>query len=196
MQAYRNNRHFRFQTVKTIALAIAFLPAMLLLQSCGPNDFNYGKARNLIEGSPMHLDAEYVMLSAAEFQCGLQEELWDPLPQGVIVGMIGQTGTARLTQKGRDLKFSDDVMIGDKRYPYVQVRGDLSLGVLEITNDKAGSDEFTRLVEAKLGVLIPYSCFPNPLTIMGVRKGQFTQDASPILEFRYNNGWSVEKIVH
>ena len=71
-----------------------------------------------------------------------------------------------------------------------------SLVVNEITNDKVGPEEFTRLVETKVAAIINHSCFPNPLPIMGVRKGQFTQDYSPILLFRYRDGWSIEKVVH
>jgi hypothetical protein len=172
---------------------LAVLSGLTMVQSCGPNDFNYGKVGGLIEGNPMHLDAEYVMLSQAQYDCGSQEDLWEPPSPPLLPG---QSGIARLTQKGRDLKFSDDVLLGEKRYPYVQVRGDLSLHNTEITNDKAGPDEFTRFVEAKIGVIIPHSCFPTALPMMGVRKGQFSQDYSPILEFRYNNGWSIERVVH
>jgi hypothetical protein len=32
--------------------------------------------------------------------------------------------------------------------------------------------------------------------MMGVRKGNFTQDYPPVLFFRYNNGWYIDKIVH
>jgi hypothetical protein len=194
MQALRNKRHYLFQGALVVALGLAILAASAILQSCGPNDFNYGKVRNIIEGSPQRLDAEYVMLTAAQYQCGLQEDLWDTPLQPI--GLPGQTATARVTQKGHDLKFSDDVSIGDKRYPYVQVRGDFSLFVNEITNDRAGPDDFTKFVETKVAVVIPHSCFTVPLPMMGVRKGQFTQDFSPVLEFHYNNGWSIDKIVH
>jgi hypothetical protein len=173
---------------------MVILAALLALQGCGPNDFNYGKVRNIIEGSPLRLDAEYVWLTQAQYDCGVQEDLWVTPTQPI--GLPGQTATARVTAKGQQLKFSDDVMLGDKRYPYVQIRGDFSLYVNEITNDKAGKDEFTRFVETKLAAIVNHSCFPNPLPIMGVRKGQFTQDYSPILEFRYNNGWAIEKVVH
>jgi len=193
MQALRNNRHLGFKKITGIALRLAFLPGLAMLQSCGANDFNYGKVRNVIEGSPLRLDAEYVMLTQNQYECGLQEELWEPPVHPV---MQGQSGTARLTQKGRDLKFSDDVMLGDKRYPYVQIRGDFSLFVNEITSDKGGSDEFQRFVETKVAVVMQHTCFPNPLPLMGVKKGQFTQDYSPILEFRYNNGWTIERVVH
>jgi hypothetical protein len=193
MQASRNNRYLRFKRIAGIALRLAFLPALAMLQSCGANDFNYGKVRNIIEGSPLRLDAEYVMLTQQQYECGLQEELWEP-PLHPI--MQGQSGTARLGQKGRDLKFSDDVMLGDKRYPYVQIRGDFNLFVNEITSDRAGSDEFQRFAETKVAVVIQHTCFPTPLPLMGVKKGQFTQDYSPILEFRYNNGWTIERVVH
>jgi hypothetical protein len=173
---------------------LAISAALTILSGCGPNDFNYGKVRNIIEGSPQRLDAEYVMLSAAQFECGVQEELWGP--SSVPVGMAGATGTARVLPKGNQLKFSDDVMVGEKRYPYVQVRGDFSLAAIDITNDKSGGDEFSRFVDAKIGVIISHTCFKEPLQIMGVRKGQFTQDYSPVLLFKYNNGWALDSFVH
>jgi hypothetical protein len=190
MQVTKNKRYLQ------IAAAIFTTCAVLIiLQGCGgPNDFNYGKVRNIIEGSPLRLDAEYVWLTAAQYECGVQEDLWQA-PTGYS-GLPGQIGTARVTRKGNDLKFSDDVTLGEKRYPYVQIRGDFSVAVNEITNDKAGPEEFTRLVETKVGAIINHSCFPNPLPIMGVRKGQFTQDFSPILMFRYRDGWSIDKVVH
>jgi hypothetical protein len=58
-----------------------------------------------------------------------------------------------------------------------------------------GSDG--RLVEGKLLVIIPHMCFPDPLPILGVRKGRFSQDALPVLEFRLlNDGWHFSKLVH
>jgi len=176
------------------ALKYSGAALVILLTGCSSSDFNYGKVRGIIEGSPLRLDAEYVMLSQREYMCGIQEDLWDT--PTTPIGLAGQTGVARLTQKGRDLKFSDDVSIGDMRYPYVQVRGDLSISVTEITSDRDGPEQFTKLVETKMGVNIPNTCFPNPLPIMGVRKGKFTQDYSPVLFFRYNNGWSIDRVFH
>ena len=193
MQVHRNNRYVRFKKSAKMALMLAVLSGFAMVQSCGPNDFNYGKVRNIIESSPVRLDAEYVMLSQAQYDCGVQEDLWDPPAPALLPG---EKGTARVTQKGQALKFSDDVMLGDKRYPYVQIRGDFNLFVNEITSDRGGSDEFQRFVETKLAVVIQHTCFPTPLALMGVRKGQFTQDYSPVLEFRYNNGWSIERVVH
>jgi hypothetical protein len=187
MQASTNQRRAAFSVMVLAGLAI-------FLTGCGPNDFNDGKAANMIEGNTLRLDAEYAMLTGQQYDCGIEEDLWErPLQP---MGLPGQIGTARLTQKGRDLKFSDDVSVGDKRYPYVQVNGDFNMKVIDIVADKDGPDQFSRLVETHVGVLIQHTCFLTALPLMGVRKGQFTQDYSPVLFFRYNNGWSIEKVVH
>jgi len=162
----------------------------LALAGCGAGDFNYGKVRNLIEGTPMHLDAEYVVLNSQQFQCGVENDLWDAAAGN------GERRFAHLTQKARDLKFSDDVSVGDMNRPYAQIRGDFRLAVAEITNDKEGPEQNTRLVQTKVGVVIPHSCFPDPLPIMGVKKGNFTQDSSPVISFHYDNGWQIDRFVH
>lgn len=163
---------------------------MFFLGACGMGDFNEGKVKNIIEGSPMKMDAEYVTLTPAQVDCGAKEDLWD------VPIQTGARSAARLTSKGRDLKFSDDVSIGDMRLPYVQIRGDFMLAVAELTTMKDGPEKETKLVETKLGAIIQHSCFPNPLPMMGVRHGKFSQQDSPVLFFRYNNGWQVEKLVH
>lgn len=191
MQLTGNNRPI--SALQALALA-AVAGFAIVCTGCGPNDFNYGKVRGIIEGSPVRLDAEYVMLSLQQFQCGVAEDLWDP-PNSPI-GLAGQTAISRVEQRGRDLKFTDDVSIGDKRYPYVQVRGDFNLAVTEISSDKAGPEENTRLVETKLGVVIQHSCFTGALPLLGVKKGQFSEDYSPVLLFRYNNGWQLDHFQH
>jgi hypothetical protein len=164
---------------------------LMALAGCGsPGDFDHGKIVNVIQGNPVKLDAEYVMLSHPEFDCGVQNDLWEPASDN------GGRSTARLTQKGRDLKFSDDVSIGDMRKPYVQIRGDFSLGAVDITADHDGTEPGTKLADTKVGAIIQHTCFPNPLQIMGVRKGNFTQDNPPILLFRLRDGWQLEKFVH
>jgi len=164
--------------------------AAVFLSACGTTDFNYGKVKNIIEGSPVRLDAEYVMLTQGELDCGVQNDLWDPPADS------GGHSIARLSQKARDLKFADDVSVGDMSRPYVQVRGDFNLAVLEITSDKDGPEKESKLLEAKIGVPFQHSCFPNPLPLMGVKKGNFRQDVSPLLLFRFNNGWYLDKFVH
>jgi hypothetical protein len=163
--------------------------ALVVSTGCG-GDFNYGKVGNMIQASPMRLDAEYVMLTPQQMDCGVQNDLWEaPVANG-------SRTLARLTQKGRDLKFAEDVSVGDMKLPYVQVRGEFSLVVVDIQSDQSGPEKDSKLVDVKLGVPITHSCFPQPLPMMGVRKGDFTQAYPPVLYFRYNNGWYVDRIVH
>jgi hypothetical protein len=174
----------------------AFCAAGLALTSagCGEGDFNWGKVQHIIEGNPFHIDAEYVMLDQGLVDCGVQEDLWDQPPP--MKGVPGEHVVARLTDKGRALKFSDDVQIGDMRQPYVQIRGDFNLLALDIKSDRNGPDPNSKLVEVRLGVKIDHTCFPNPLLVMGVRKGNFTQDYNPVLLFRYDNAWQLDRIMH
>lgn len=183
------------QKLPLSALAgVCSLGFAIVLAGCGEDSFNWGKVGKLLEGSPIHLDAEYVMLDGGEFDCGVSEELWDPKP--VLKGIAGERGISRLSDKGRALKFSDDVNIGDMRQPYVQVRGDFNLQALDIKSDRQGPDQNSRLVDVKLGVKIDHTCFPNPLILMGVRKGNFTEDYPSVVLFRFNNGWQYDSIVH
>src|SRR5579883_564935 len=139
--------------------------ALCVLTACGPGDFNYGKVGNLIQANPIRLDAEYVMLSPQQFQCGISEDLWDPPSDA------GGHTVARLTQKGRDLKFADDVSVGDMKQPYVQVRGEFSLSTLDVRSDREGPDKDSKLVDVMIGVPITHSCFQQPLPMLGVHKG-------------------------
>lgn len=171
---------------------LAVMAGFVMLAGCGgQGDFNYGKVRGIIEGAPVRLDAEYVILSPQQVDCGIQNDLWDqPSSQG------RERAVAHLTQKARDLKFADDVSIGELRSPFAQIRGDINLAVNEILTDRDGPEKDTRLVDARVSAVIPHSCFPSPLPIMGVKKGNFTQDYPPVLLFRYNDGWQLEKFQH
>lgn len=174
-----------------------FLLGIVLICSLGSvgclTDFNDGKTRNMIEATPVKLDAEQVMLGSGEINCGVQNELWgpgNPANQGRQV--------APLLPAGRALKFDDDVVLSEPGYrsPYVQVRGTFPLGVIEIDGTKDGPEKDTKLVDLKVGVRIEHDCFPNPLPIMGLRKGQFTQDYNPVILFRLDGAWQMEKFVH
>lgn len=163
----------------------------ILLTGCGENDFNYGKVHNLIEGAPVHLDAEYVILTPGQVDCGVEADLWDAPFETQHDHFV-----AHLKQAARDLKFSDDVSIGDMGRPYAQVRGDFSLAAVDIQSDKDGPEPNTRLVTSRIGVRISHKCFGDSLPMMGVHKGNFTQDYQPVLLFRFNNGWTLDSIVH
>jgi hypothetical protein len=143
---------------------------------------------------PIHLDAEEVSMTRSQFECGVQSDLWDPPGSATA----GQQSSARLEQAGRDLHFDDDVVVSEPGFhlPHVQVRGDfmLQLGDGPSIRDN-GPDG--RLVEGKLMVIIPHTCFSDPLPLMGVRKGTFSADAQPVMQFQLlNDGWHFTKLVH
>jgi hypothetical protein len=143
---------------------------------------------------PIHLDAEQVSMTLSQFECGVQNDLWDPPGPP----SAGQRTSARLEQAGRDLHFDDDVVVTElgSHQPYVQVRGDFMLQLADgptVRDD--GSDG--RLVEGKLMVIVPHSCFSDPLPVLGVRKGRFSEDVQPVMQFRLlNDGWHFTKLVH
>ncbi len=164
---------------------------------CVQKEFQDVKAQNIISSGPIHLDAEQVTLTQAQVDCGVQNELWDqPSGGGGVVG--APHVTARLLPAGRDLHFDDDVVVSEPGFsrPYAQIRGEFMMQLADgPTIRDEGSD--SKLVEGKLMVIIPHTCFSDPLPLLGVRKGRFTQDALPILEFHLgNNGWQFEKLVH
>lgn len=177
----------------------AFAVAILALAAtgCVQKDFPDAKAQAIISSGPIHLDAEQVTLTQSQVDCGVEKDLWEQPSGGG--GVVGATHTtARLLPAGRDLHFDDDVVVSEPGFsrPYVQVRGDFMAQLADgpsIRDD--GPDG--KQVEGKLVIMIPHPCFGGPLPLLGVRKGRFTQDASPVLEFRLgNNGWQFEKLVH
>src|SRR5580700_836932 len=87
----------------------------LWLVACGGSEFDEGAIKGQLESTPQSLSDEQVTLTDLQLDCGAKNELWDP-PNGNV---------ARLEQKGRDLKFSDDVRLNDPeiRGPYIQVSG-------------------------------------------------------------------------
>ena len=178
----------------SVAAAICAAGLAIACAGCGEGDFNWGKAQHLIEGNPIHIDGEYVMLDMGAVECGAREDLWDEPPP--LKGVPGEHAVARLTDKGRALHFNDDVSIGEMRQPFVQIRGDFNVLALDIKSDRDGPEKGTKLMDVKLGIKFDNTCFPNPLWIMGVHKGNFTQDYPPIVEFRYDNGWAFDRIVH
>jgi hypothetical protein len=160
---------------------------------CGnKDDFDGGKAKGILESTPVNLEGEQVTLTSMQVDCGVQEDLWERTTQ-----FSPERSTARLDQKGRDLKFNDDVMMEPGHQPYVQVRGAVSLQVDDVSNIRDGPENGTKQVDVKAGVKIQHTCFPNPLPIMGVKKGNFQADIPASFLFRLrDDGWHVEKVVH
>jgi len=104
----------------------------------------------------------------------------------------GQSGTARLTQKGGP-QFSDDVMLA-KAVPYVQIRGISNLFVNEITSDREVRTNST--VRRGQAAVVIHNLLPHSAAADGRQEGQFSQGLFTGSGVRYNNGWSIERVVH
>jgi len=163
--------------------------AYLTLAGCGNGGFNLNGA---LEAHPVRLDQEQVTLNQDQVDCGAHEELWtiSPLGDGRALG--------RLTQKGRDLQFNDDVQIGDPAVgvPYVQLRGSFPVKVIQPGSVK-DEDQWTKSGDAKVTVRIDQSCFQtNPPALMGIRHGQFDPSTSPVFRFKLDGEWQVDRVIH
>lgn len=160
----------------------------LVLAGCGSPDFGPDSVKGILEGAPVSFPGEQVTLTQSQVDCGVKEDLWDPPDNHV----------ARLTQKGRDLKFSDDVRLNDPDVstPYVQINGAFPVQVADGVKLRDGN-KGTKLAEVKIGVVITDDCFTAPLPVMGVKKGKFSPDAPVVFQFKgAGKEWSLDKLVH
>jgi hypothetical protein len=158
------------------------------LTGCGSSEFGGDSIKGMLEGSPLKLSGEQVTLTGPQVDCGVQNELWDP-PSG---------NTARLTQKGRALKFSDDVRVSDPEIPrpYTQVTGAFPVSVVDVSRVR-DTDNGMKLADVKMGIVIAHDCFAIPLPVMGVRKGKFSPDAPVVFRFQGSGKeWSLDKLMH
>lgn len=164
--------------------------ASLTLAGCGGGEFD---PTGILEGHPVNLDGEQVILDQGQVECGAHEDLWSLSSSG------DGRGIARLTAKGRELNFSDDVQIGDPALlglPYAQIHGALPVRVLRMGSAK-DEDEWTKLVDARVAVTIDHVCFQaNPVILLGVRHGQFDASTNPVFRFKRDGEWAVDKAVH
>lgn len=157
------------------------------LCGCAPPDFDEGAVKGQLEGTPQNLADEQVSLNQGQLDCGAKNELWEP-PNGNV---------ARLLQKGRDLKFNDDVRLNDPEIhtPYVQVSGTFPVSVSDVA--KLKDVDKAKLADVRLGVVIANECFPTPLPLMGVRKGKFSPEAPVVFRFvGAGKEWSLDKLMH
>ena len=160
-----------------------------MLAGCGSGEFT---ANGALESHPVQLDGEQVVLDQSQLDCGTREDLWTITPFG------DGKAAGRLTQKGRDLQFSDDVQIGDPAVgvPYVQIHGSFPVKVLQVVSVH-DEDQYTKVAEARVAVNIAHSCFQtNPPMLMGIRHGQFDQSANPVFRFKLDGAWQVDRILH
>jgi hypothetical protein len=170
---------------RTILALIAILAVWL--SGCASPGFDGEAIKNILEGSPLTLSNEQVTLTGQQLECGVQNELWEP-PSGNM---------ARLTQKGRDLKFTDDVRVIDPdiHQPYTQVNGKFSVQVSDVS--KIRDADGMKLADVKLGVVMSHECFTAPLPLMGIRKGKFTPEAPVVFRFQGSGkDYTLDKLMH
>jgi hypothetical protein len=163
----------------------------VLCSACTHNDFGPGTAQALVAQKPRRLDAEQLILSYGQVDCGVREQLWDPPAE------LGSRTLARLTERGRTLKFDDDVVVAEAghRNPYVQVRGDFPLTMPDPPDVKDQGD--MKMAVGKVLAMVDHSCFPDPVPVMGVRHGNFAENAVPVLRFeKTEDGWAYAGLVH
>lgn len=176
-----------------VTAAIGCLAILLAGCSMAPPD-DATNARMGLEGQRIRLDAEQVMLTQKQVECGAREDLWEPPTHG-----SEPRQTAKLLPAARTLQFDDDVTVAEAGYnqPYVQVRGDFPLVVEEVVNVKPGRDSNTRIVQVRAGVNVSHTCLARPLPLMGVRNGKFHQDINPSIEMRVEGDtWKFDRVLH
>ena len=179
--------------MRIVVISFAALAAMVLV-NCGGGDTDADRAKAAIEAQPIHMDAEQVSLTPALVDCGVENDLWDKPVQ-----VSGDQYSAALKQKGQDLKFADKVLIGEPGYKlaYVQVRGDFSLQVDDVSSVRDGEESGTKIALAKAGIKLSHTCFPNPLPLMGIKRGNFSEGAPVAFLIRVTgDGWRAEKLIH
>jgi hypothetical protein len=172
--------------LRNLLISIAIL-AVAGLSGCSNPGFDSDAAKGMLEGAPLELSNEQVMINDSQLECGTKNDLWEP-PNGNV---------ARLTQKGRDLKFTDDVRLNDPeiRAPYAQVNGKFPVQVAEVT--KVRDTEGGKLADVRLGIMIAHECFATPLPLMGIRKGKFTPEAAVVFRFRGSDKeFTLDKLMH
>jgi hypothetical protein len=188
-----NTHHWLRSGLRT-GLVTAVFGLCLASLACGDKDqFDEGVAKDILQANTVNLDGEQVTITTGQLQCGVQSELWEAPAQ-----VSQDRTTARLTSKGRDLNFGDNPAIEPQFHqPYAQVRGAFSLEVDGVSGIRDGETAGTKLVDAKAAIKLQDACFPNPLPIMGVKHGEFREDAPVSFLFRKNeDGWHLDKLVH
>jgi hypothetical protein len=178
-----------------LRLLISMVSVVVLLivsVGCATSGFSDDKVRSLVEAQPLRLDGEQVSLTGDQVDCGVHSDLWEK----PVESSPGHT-SARLTAEARGLKFSDDVLTDPAfRRAYVQVKGEFPLQVLSVGATK-DVENGMKVVEVMVGVKIQHACFPNPLPLMGVKKGNFRDDVPVAFRFKFaDDDWRLDQLLH
>jgi hypothetical protein len=169
------------------ALALAGIS----LAGCDSGVFDNEAAQGLIESSKLQLSGEQVLVTPEQVICGEKKGLW------LIHQMEGGGAVGRLTEAGRALEFGDDVRMGNHKFsnPSIQLHGSFNVKVqkfVQMTDEKADA----KIAEVKLGVVVKHACFEKPLTLLGIDRGDFSEEAAPRVRLRQRNGWMADQILH
>ena len=161
--------------------------AILGLSSCGTPGFDNDAVKGMLESTPLDLSNEQVILNDSQLDCGTKNDLWLP-PNGNM---------ATLTDKGRALKFTDDIRLNDPdiHQPYTQVNGRFPVQVSDVS--KVRDTDGGKLADVKLGIVVTHECFTTPLPLMGIRKGKFTPEAPVVFRFKGSDKeFTFDKLMH
>jgi hypothetical protein len=163
----------------------------LVLTACDDGVFDAEAAQGVIESTKLPLSGEQVLVTTEQVTCGEKKGLWivDQLEGGGAIG--------RLTDAGRALQFGDDIRMGDHKFslPYTQLSGAFDVRVQKMNSLTDESPE-AKIADASLGVVVTHDCFAQPLRLLGVDRGDFSEDVSPRIRLRRRNGWAVDSILH
>jgi hypothetical protein len=173
-------------------LQIAVLAlAGLSLAGCESGVFDDAAAQSLIESSKIPLSGEQALITPEQVLCGEKKGLW------IIDQRDGGGALGRLTDAGRALEFGDDVRMGDYRFtnPTVQLHGNFNVKVQKFVK-LTDENPTVKVAEAKLGVIVKHECFEKPLSLLGIDRGDFSEEAAPRVRFRQHNGWTPDQILH
>jgi hypothetical protein len=160
---------------------------VLWMCGCSAPSFDSDAVKGMLENTPLELSNEQVAINESQMDCGVRDELWDP-PNGNM---------ARLTQKGRELKFTDDIRLNDPEIhaPYTQVNGKFSVQVADVSRIR--DTDGGKLADVRLGIMISQECFTSPLPLMGIRRGKFSPDAAVVFRFKGSDKeFTFDKLMH
>jgi hypothetical protein len=177
----------------TYSTRIAAVALLVLLCGCNRNGLDEGRIVQVAKDRPFNLESEEVTLTAAELGCGVENELWEAPVE------LSDRSVARLTQKARDLNFTDDITFNEAGYsqPHAQMRGSVSIDITQVLSISDGAEQGTKIVQAQTGVVVNHPCFPAPLPIMAIKRSKYVQGLPPMIEFDYTDqGWRLAKIIH
>ncbi len=170
---------------------LAVLVAGLLTTACGDDTYDEGDAKQTVENGKITLSGELVIVTPDQILCGEKRGLWnvDQLDSGGAI--------ARLTAAGQALKFAEDIRMGDGRYsgPYTSMRGSFPVKVTKL--DKVIDEKpDVKVVEGKMGVVIENECFDKPVNLLGINRGDFSEDFPPRVRLVNHGNWAVDQLLH